>query len=180
MQALARVAVLIVALLPASGWAGKTEQRSVQVTVNDITGKPAAGVQLWAENVQIKGHSNQATTGSDGRAVFQNLAPGTYKISAFENRTPAAAATLVRVERDRTANITLGLAKMTKSSNPGKKNKRYVYVAGETGTHIGGGRWVEAEDDSKGTGASAVDKSDPSMLTQPHSFDLRAFQGPSH
>jgi len=86
----------------------------------------------------------------------------------------------VQVGRQGQTTVTLGLAKMIASTNSGKKRKRYVYVAEETGTHIGGGRWVEVEDNVAGTGANPVDKRDAQTLNQPQSFQLRAFQGPSH
>jgi len=103
-----------------------------------------------------------------------------YKISAFEKQPPSAAATMARVGSNGATTVTLALSKLVQASNSAKKHKRYVYVAGETGTHIGGGRWVEVDDDTGGTGSNTVDKRDPQMLNQPQSFGLRAFQGPSH
>jgi hypothetical protein len=173
-------AVLLLALLTPLGRAADTEKNSLQVTVKDAAGKPAASVQLLMQNLDARDAGKQAVSDSAGRAVFRNVAPGTYKISAFEKRTPSAAATMARVGSNSPTTVTLALAKMMKASNQAKKHKRYVYVAGETGSHIGGGRWVEVDDDSSGTGASAVDKRGAQMLNQPQSFGLRAFQGPSN
>src|ERR1700760_3499691 len=121
----ASVLLLLLAMPPALVWPADNDPRSLQITVNDIAGKPAAGVPLWAESVNTKAKAQQAVSNSEGRAAFRNLAPGIYKISAYDNRTPSAAAALARVNSNQSATVTLGLAKMVKSSNPGKKQKHY-------------------------------------------------------
>src|SRR5437016_6041373 len=126
--------VLSLALLNSLAVAAETEQNSLQIKINDLAGKPAAGVQLFVQNARSA--AKEGITDAAGRATFRNIAPGTYKISAFEKRIPSAAATLVQVGRQGQTTVTLGLAKMIVSTNPGKKRKRYVYVAEETGTHI--------------------------------------------
>jgi len=171
---------LSLTLLHSLAVAAGTEQNSLQIRVTNIAGKPAAGVQLWLQSNNPKTAAKQASSDATGQATFRNLAPGTYKISAFEKEVPSAAATLVDVSRQGQTTVTLGLAKMVVSSKSTNKRKHYVYVAEETGTHIGGGRWVEVEDNVAGAGANPVDKRDAATLNQPQSFQLRAYQGPSH
>jgi len=172
------IVVVLLAVSMSVAQAG-TEKNSLQVKVKDVAGKPAAGVSLLLQGPNVKDAGKQMVSDSAGRAVFQNVVPGTYKISAFEDRTPSAAATMTQVGSNGSTTVTLGLVKMVKSSNQAKKKKRYVYVAAETGSHIGGGRWIEVDDDSAGASANPLEKQSAQTLNQPHSFDMRAWQGPS-
>src|SRR6266480_3338280 len=91
------IAALLLALFTLLGQAAETEKNSLQVTVKDTAGRPAAGVQLLMQSQELRDSGKQMVSDSAGQAVFRNLAPGTYKISAFEKRTPAATATLAQV-----------------------------------------------------------------------------------
>jgi hypothetical protein len=115
---------LSLALLNSLAVAAETEQDPLQIKINDLAGKPVAGVQLFVQNGDARIGAKQGITDAAERATFGNIAPGTYKISAFEKRTPSAAATVVQVGRQGQTTVTLGLAKMITSSNPGKKHKR--------------------------------------------------------
>ena len=138
------------------------DERSVQVTVNDQRNQAIAGVEVQLERLDGKGQAQTSRADASGHVVFRNVAAGTYKVSAFTKRL--AAATAVDTTKQNT-NITLSMAPISRQA--GAKRKRYVYIAGETGTHIGGGRWVAVEDDASGTGSSAVDKRSGRMLTDP-------------
>lgn len=149
-------------LLGASIVAAQTSfagQSSVQVTLNDQRNHPVAGADVQLERLDGKGKAQQGRSDSTGRVVFTNVPAASYKVSAFTK--DSAAATAIDVFNSRT--LTLSMAPITRQA--GGKKKRYVYIAGETGTHIGGGRWVAMEDDASGTGSSAVDKRDGRMLT---------------
>ena len=151
---------------------------SIQVKIKDTHGKPAAGTKVWLERVDSKTAAQEMVTGASGESIFRNVIPGTYKVSAYDSRIPAAAATMVKASAGGVSSVTLSLDKMARGAQASKQRKHYVWVAGETGTHIGGGRWVEVEDDASGTGANAVDKRGAQMLNQPQSFQLRPFQPP--
>jgi hypothetical protein len=172
--------ILVIVACAGGAYAAGNDSTSIQVMLKDTRGKPAAGAKLWLERIDLKTSALNTVSDSQGQAMFQNVAPGTYKISAYEPKTPAAAATVVRSTADRPTAVNLSLGKMARSVNTPKKRKRYVWVAGETGTHIGGGQWVAVEDDVVGAGANAVEKSSGQVLNQPHSSQLRAYQGPSN
>ncbi len=158
--------------------AADRETATLQVTVKDAHGQPAAYVQLWLERYNSKSDQKNAVTDSTGHAVFTQLVKGTYKISAVDRRIPAAAAAAVKTSAGQTTSVTLSLDKMVGTARPTKKKKHYVYVAEETGTHIGGGRWVEVDDNAVGTGASSVDKLSGRAVTGPGS-NLRPFVNPA-
>lgn len=161
-------------------FAAGNDAASIQIRVKDVHGKAAAGTKLWLERLDVKQAPTQSVTDGNGESIVRNVAAGTYKISAYDARTPSAAATVVRAPASGQQVVKLSLEKMMRGADTPKKKKHYVYVAGETGTHIGGGRWVEEEDDASGTGANPVDKKSGQMLTQPQSFQIRPMQRPGN
>ncbi len=168
-------------LVASQGLAAANEKNSIDVTLKDLHGKPAGGVQVWLERRQTKTGAKQLVTDSAGRAAFPNVAPGDYKVSAYDNRIPAAAATIVKASAVGVTSVTLSLGKMARAAaSTTKKAKHYVWISEETGTHIGGGRWVAVEDDVNGTTSNPVEKRDGQMLNQPQSQQLRPFTGPSN
>ena len=171
---------LLLAAIASVACAADSDTGSIQIKVKDIHGKAAAGTKLWLERMDVKEAAKQVVTDGNGESTFRNLAPGTYKVSAYDTRTPAAAATVVKAPASGQQVVKLSLEKMVRGADIHKKKKRYVYVAGETGTHIGGGRWVEVENDASGTGANPVDKKSGQMLTQPQSFQIRPYQPPGN
>ena len=158
--------------------AANRETGTLEVTVKDIHGKPHADVQLSLQRYNDKSEPKNAVTDSKGHAVFTQLVKGTYKISAVDRRIPSAAAAAVKASPGHTTSVTLSLDKMVGTDRPTKKQKHYVYVSGETGTHIGGGRWVEVDDNAVGTGASSVDKVSGRAMTGPDS-NLRPYLNPA-
>ena len=159
---IANRSTFLIGLLVAIGVAQTAfaDERSVQVTLNDQRNHPVTGADVQIERLDGKGKPQQARSDSSGRVLFTNVGPASYKVSAFTKNS--AAATAIDVFKD-SRTITLSMSPITRQA-AGKK-KHYVYIAGETGTHIGGGRWVAVEDDASGTGSSAVDKRDGRMLT---------------
>ena len=133
---------------------------------------------MWLERLDTKAPVSEAVTTSTGELVFRNVPPGTYKISAYDRRIPAAAATLAKSAGGSETAVTLSLDKMVRAAETPKKAKHYVYVAGETGTHIGGGHWVAVEDEVGGSGSNPVDKRGGQTLNQPQSFQYRPYQPP--
>jgi len=152
---------------------------SIRVKVSDTKGKPAAGVELWLERVDAKAAAKKELSDSSGQFTFRNVASGNYKVSAYDHKTPAAAATMVRPAANHVTAVTLSLGKMTRAASEKSKNKqRYVWVAAETGSHIGGGKWVPVDEDVNGTGANAIEKRSGAMLNPMQSGAPRAYTPP--
>src|SRR4051812_12831122 len=86
-----------------------------------------------------------------------------------------------KLQRSELPPLQLSLGKMARAAaSTTKKAKHYVWISEETGTHIGGGRWVAVEDDVNGTTSNPVEKRDGQMLNQPQSQQLRPFTGPNN
>ena len=132
----------------------------VQVALNDQHNQPVVGADVQIERLDGKGKPQILKADPSGRVVFKNVVPASYKVSAFTKNS--AAATAIDVLKE-SRSVALTMAPITRQA-AGKK-KHYVYVAAETGTHIGGGHWVAVEDDANGTGSSAVEKKDGRILT---------------
>lgn len=157
------------------------EDHALQALVTSPSGKPFTGVEVRLERMDAKAAVQTSKTDSKGQADFKNVAAGKYKLTALNNGTPAAAIVVdAGLNQTTTATLSLKANAQAPTAVPLKKRKHYVWVAGETGTHIGGGRWVAVEDNTSGTGANPVDKRNPQMVNQPQSFQMRPFQGPSH
>ncbi|HJT81325.1 MAG TPA: carboxypeptidase-like regulatory domain-containing protein [Chthoniobacterales bacterium] len=154
---------------------------SVQIKVKDTRGKPAAGAELWLEKAGVKG-AKKTVTDASGQFTFKNLGPGQYKISAYDYNTPAAAATTFEPSAKGVTSVALSLDRISHGAMTAKTKKRYVWVSGgETGSHIGGGKWVPVDENSNGTGASSMDKrSGQTLSSMQGAQDLRAWQGPSN
>lgn len=172
---------VFLAALVSTALAAGNESNSVRVKVNDIRGKPAAGAELWLEKAGVKG-AKKLTIDATGQFTFKNLAPGTYKVSAFDYHTPAGGATTFEPSSNGLTSVTISLDRMSRTAMTAKTRKRYVWVGGgETGSHIGGGKWVPVDENSNGTGASAMDKRSGQMLNSMQSTqDVRAFTGLSN
>lgn len=160
-------------------FAAGNDSGSIQVNVKDVHGKPAVGAKVWIERMDATIPAKETATNAAGESLFGKVAPGTYKVNAYDPRTPAATATVIKLGAE-SKTVSLALEKMVRGVQTEKKSKHYVYVAGETGSHIGGGHWVAVEDDANGTGANAVDKRGAQMLNQPQSFQMRPWQGPGN
>jgi carboxypeptidase family protein len=160
-------------------YAAGNDGNSVLVKVTDIHGKPAAGAELWLEKPGVKG-AKKILADANGQFTFKNLPSGGYKISAYDYKTPAAGASTVDASKG-SVSVTISLGRISREAMTAKTKKRYVWVGGETGSHIGGGKWVPVDENVNGTGASSVDKRDGAILNSMQSTqDLRAWQGPSN
>ena len=124
-------------------------------------GRLLPGAEVRAERIDAKGPAVVTTTNAKGEYNFKGLNPGAYKVVAIINKTPKSQASIrtretgsVRVDFDLTAKKTAGKMRM-------------VWVAGETGTHIGGGHWEAVDDTNTGHGSSAMQRVDGQVLTTP-------------
>jgi hypothetical protein len=135
---------------------------SVSVSLKTPDGKPALGKEVKLERKDAKAPASVATTDAKGHVVFNKLALGTYEVSALENHAAVSSA-VVKTKRDGIVSVNLKAGSVAAAATPAKKKKKYIYSSQETGSHIGGGRWIEVPDNdawapvASNSGASPVD-----------------------
>lgn len=118
---------------------------TIQGIVKGPDGKPISGAEVRIEGMKSTHALSSVKTDQKGSYVFKNVAVGTYRLTTWVNKIPtqignvkARADGAVRVDFD----IKGAAAQAIK-----KKTKHAVWVETEMGTHIGGGHWVEVNDD---------------------------------
>ena len=152
----------------------RAEGLSILVVVKGPDGKPVPGAQVQIERKDAKAPVQVAPTDAKGRIYFQMLALGTYRVSALHNRVPVSEA-IVKTRTDVPMGVSLNVKSVAKTVSADLKHKRYVYISEETGTHIGGGRWIEVNDDgtipdNSGSSVSPLDKRSGRIIDGTSSF----------
>jgi hypothetical protein len=147
------IALSMIAFVLGAG-PGRADTKSIQGTLLGLDGKPFAGAQIKAE--QLDGKTKPAITKTDaqGHYQFTGLPVGAYAITAYVKNVPKLRG-MVRTRSDGWAKVDFDLR--TRSDGPNIK-KHWVWVKGEPGSHIGG-RWVEV-DQATTPSTSAVDNVD--------------------
>ena len=114
---------------------------AIRGAIKGTDGKAVAGAEVRAQRADGKGSVVSTTTNVKGEFGFAKLTLGTYKVTAVINKVPRSVAT-VNTHTSGWARVDFDL-----SATAGKaaKQKRKVWVPGETGSHIGG-RWIEVDD----------------------------------
>ena len=116
------------------------------------------------------------TTNGKGEYSFHNLDLAAYKVVTVINKVPKQVAS-IRTRTTAWVRVDFDLAATAKVAT----KKRMIWVAGETGTHIGSGHWEEVDDVNAGKGASAVERLDGAALrTQNILNPAGGVSGPSH
>ena len=135
---------------------------AIRGTVKGSDGKALAGAEVRAQRVDRKGAVTVTTTNANGEYSIKGLAEGAYKVTAVINKVPKSEAS-IRTTQKGWSRVDFDLTAKNKVAT----KKRMVWVAGETGTHIGGGHWETVEEANTGTGASASQRLDAgAMRTQ--------------
>jgi hypothetical protein len=130
----------------------RADTKAIQGTVIGTDGKPLAGANVRADRLDQKGQPPAVTkTDTQGHYVFKALPVGAYAIIAAIKGVPKSRA-MVKTRADGWAKVDFDLR--IKSNDPSIK-KKYVWVNGEPGSHIGG-HWVEV-DQANMPSTSAVD-----------------------
>ena len=142
------IATFALILASGSGWA---DTKSIQGTLTGTDGKPVAGADIRAERLDVKATPALTKTDGQGHYTFKALPVGAYAVTAIVKSVPKSRA-LVKTRNDGWAKVDFDLR--TKSTDANIK-KKYVWVKGEPGSHIGG-RWVEVDQAAVPT-QSAVD-----------------------
>jgi len=139
-------------VLAFSAWAGTPALEGI---VKDPTGRPIKGADV---RIEAKNFSKIVKTDASGRYVSDGLAVGTYKVTLVVNGSVKASIMNAKTQLGKPTQLNFDLtAKMV----PVKKHTHMVYVPADTGTLIGGGRWVEVDDNGNpvnDTGTGSVQK----------------------
>jgi Carboxypeptidase regulatory-like domain len=156
-----RPAVFAIMLL-AFSLSARAEGFGLRGAVKGTDGKALAGAEVRAQRLDGKGPVVVGKTDAKGEYSFKGLNDAAYKVTAVVNKVPKSVASVrtratgwVRVDFDLRAT----------AAKPSRK--RMVWVAGETGTHIGGGHWEEVDDTNTGKGASSMERLDGRAVNLP-------------
>ena len=155
----------------------RAEGLAIKGQVKGTDGKPLAGAEVRAQRVDGKGPVLSATTDSKGEFTFRKLDRSAYALTSVINKKAVQVAS-IRTRPDAWVRVDFDLST---TAAKGPTRKRQVWVAGETGTHIGSGHWEEVDDTNAGTGANPVQRVNGSILANPNALNPAAgVTGPSH
>jgi carboxypeptidase family protein len=141
---------LILATL--SVWAGTSTLEGI---VKDPTGRPIKGGDV---RIEAKNFTKVVKTDARGHYISDGLAVGTYRVTLVVNGSVKASILDAKTQLGKPTQLNFELTAKTVSA---KKHTHWVWVAPDTGTHIGGGRWVEVDDNGNpvaSTGFSGVER----------------------
>jgi len=123
--------------------------------VKDPTGRPVKGADV---RIEAKNFSKIVKTDANGRYVCDGLGVATYKATLVINGQVKASIANAKTQAGKPAQLNFNLTGQTASA---KKHTHMVFVRPDVDTHIGGGRWVEVDDNGNivkngtNTGASS-------------------------
>jgi hypothetical protein len=140
-----------VLLVPFSVYAGTSILEGI---VKDPNGRPIKGADV---RIETKNFSKIVKTDANGRYVCDGLGVTTYKVSLVINGQVKASIANARTEAGKPAQLNFNLTGQTASA---KKHTHMVFMRPDVDTHIGGGKWVEVDDNGNivngtNTGASS-------------------------
>ena len=133
-------------------WAGTSTLEGI---VKDPTGRPIKGADV---RIEAKGFAKNVKTDDRGHYISDGLAVGTYRVSLVVNGSVKASILDAKTQVGKPTQLNFELTAKTASA---KIHTHRVWVAPDTGTHIGGGRWVEVDDNGNpvtSTGFSGVER----------------------
>jgi Carboxypeptidase regulatory-like domain len=141
-----------VLLVTPSLWVGAT---AVEGVVKDPSGRPVAGADV---QIEAKNFSKIVKTDARGHYVSNGLAVGTYKVTLVMNGQVKASILDAKTQVGKATQLNFDL---TGKTAPAKKHTHMVYAHPDVDSHIGGGRWIEVDDNGNpvnATGATNVQK----------------------
>ena len=140
-----------------SAWAGTSAFDGV---VKDPAGHPIKGADIRIEATNGSNFSRIVKTDAAGHYTAEGLPAGIYKATLVVNGTVKASILNASTQSGRPTQLNFELTPKTKFV----KTHR-VWIAPDTGTHIGNGQWIDVDDNGNpvnntgvSSGASSVDK----------------------
>lgn len=146
-------------LLTFSVWAGTSALEGI---VRDPAGHPVKGADV---RIEAKNFSKIVKTDATGHYTSDGLAAGTYKVSLFVNGSVKASILNAKTQSGKRTQLNFEL---TAKTAPAKTHK--VWAAPDTGTHIGGGRWIDVDENGNPvnptdtTGINSVERVSGSVI----------------
>jgi hypothetical protein len=119
-------------------WAAGTS--ALEGIVKDPAGRPIKGADV---RIEAKNSSKVVKTDANGHYVCDGLGVATYKVTLVINGQVKASILNARTQLGKAAQLNFNL---TGQMATAKKHTHMVYLAPDIGTHIGGGRWVEVDE----------------------------------
>ena len=113
-------------------------------------GRPLSGAEVRIERKDKTSTPITTRTNAKGYYTASGLSVGIYKISVVADGAVKSAINVKTAGNDARVDFNL-------KPSGAKKAKHYVWVEGNTGTHLGA-RWVEVEDGSAVAGQSGLDR----------------------
>ena len=126
-----------VLLVPFSVYAGTSILEGI---VKDPNGRPIKGADV---RIEAKNFSKIVKTDANGRYVCDGLGVATYKATLVINGQVKASIANAKTEAGKPAQLNFNLTGQTASA---KKHTHMVFMRPDVDTHIGGGKWVEVDD----------------------------------
>lgn len=147
----------------------RAEGLAIKGQVKGTDGKPLAGAEIRAQRADGKGPVLTTTTDSKGEYTLRKLDLAPYALTTVINKVPKQ---VVSIKTRSTAWVRADFDLAATAKVP--KRTRMVWVAGETGTHIGSGHWETVEETSSGAGANPVQRIDGAILANPNALNPAA------
>jgi hypothetical protein len=144
--------------LAISAWAGTPTLEGI---VKDANGRPLKGADV---RIEAKNFSKVVKTDASGHYISDGLTVGTYKVTLVVNGSVKASILNAKTQLGKPTQLNFDLTGKTASA---KKHTHMVWVPPDTGTLIGGGRWVEVDDNGNvvnNAGANNVQRVNPGSL----------------
>jgi hypothetical protein len=113
---------------------------AIEGFVKDPSGRPIKGAVVRIEG---KNFSKIAKTDAKGHYISDNLAVGTYKVTLLVDGQVKASILDGKAQPGKVSQLNFNL---TGKMAPAKKHTRMVWIPPDINTRIGGGRWVEVDD----------------------------------
>ena len=123
--------------------------------VKDASGRPIKGADV---RIEAKNFAKILKTDASGHYVTDGLAVGTYKVMLVINGQVKALILDAKTRLDKPTQLNFDLSGKRASA---KKHTRMVWIPSDINTRIGGGRWVEVDDNGNivdNTGFSDIEK----------------------
>lgn len=121
---------------------------TIQGEVRGPDGKPISGAEVRIARRDSKESVSSVKTDKKGHYVFNGLAVGAYKLTAWVNKGSTTVDN-VKARSDGAVRVDFDIKAASVAAAMKKKSTRRIWVAAETGTHIGGGYWVEVDENGR-------------------------------